>query len=71
MSFDGKTMVKIRFEGRNLADCDFWTKSDPYLLIKRPPRAGSGFIDVSFFKFAGQTLQLIDNAVYHLYSQQP
>ena len=40
-------MVKIRFEGRNLADCDFWTKSDPYLLIKRPPRAGSGFIDVS------------------------
>jgi len=39
-------MVKIRFEGRDLANCDFWTKSDPYLLITRPPRAGKGFINV-------------------------
>lgn len=38
-----KIMVKIRFEGKNLANCDFWTKSDPYLQITRPPRAGSGF----------------------------
>jgi len=38
-----KIMVKIKFEGKNLANCDFWTKSDPYLQISRPPRAGSGF----------------------------
>lgn len=47
MSFDKKNiMVKLKFEGKDLADCDFWTKSDPYLTIKRPPRAGSGFINV-------------------------
>ena len=57
-----KIMVKIRFEGRDLANCDFWTKSDPYLLITRPPRAGKGFINVSIalihvhFIFASQTL---------------
>lgn len=30
------SMVKILFEGRNLADCDFFTKSDPYLILSRP-----------------------------------
>ena len=33
-------MVKIRFEGKNLADCDFFTKSDPYLIISRPSSRG-------------------------------
>ena len=42
-----KMMVKIRIEGKKLADCDFWTKSDPYLLICRPNRAGKGLIHVS------------------------
>ena len=28
--------MKILFEGRNLADCDFFTKSDPYLILSRP-----------------------------------
>jgi len=39
-------MVKIRFEGKKLADCDFWTRSDPYLLICRPNRTGKGLIHV-------------------------
>lgn len=34
-------MVKIRFEGNKLADCDFWTKSDPYLVISRPASRGA------------------------------
>ena len=45
-----KIMVKIKFEGKNLANCDFWTKSDPYLQISRPPRAGSGFKKVKTFR---------------------
>jgi len=46
MSDTNKMMVKIRFEGKKLADCDFWTKSDPYLLICRPSRTGKGLIHV-------------------------
>jgi len=34
-------MVKIRFEGKNLADLDFFTKSDPYLVLSRPASKGS------------------------------
>jgi len=41
-----KMMVRIRFEGKKLADCDFWTRSDPYLLICRPNRTGKGLIHV-------------------------
>ena len=33
-------MVKIRVEGKNLADCDFFTKSDPYLILSRPASRG-------------------------------
>ena len=33
-------MVKIRFEGKNLANCDFFTKSDPYLILSRPAYKG-------------------------------
>ena len=36
-----QAMVKIRFEGKNLADCDFWTKSDPYLVLSRPASKGA------------------------------
>ena len=33
-------MVKLRFEGKSLADCDFFTKSDPYLVLSRPAYKG-------------------------------
>jgi len=33
-------MLKLKLEGRNLANCDFWTKSDPYLKLLRPCRIG-------------------------------
>jgi len=46
MSIKGQTMVKVRFEGKNLADCDFWTKSDPYLVLSRPKRGGGDFTKV-------------------------
>ena len=52
MSDTNKMMVKIRFEGKKLADCDFWTKSDPYLLICRPSRTGKGLIHVSYFSYS-------------------
>ena len=52
MSHTNKMMVKIRFEGKKLADCDFWTKSDPYLLICRPSRTGKGLIHVSYFSYS-------------------
>ena len=35
-----QSMVKILFEGKKLADLDFWTKSDPYLVISRPSSKG-------------------------------
>jgi len=34
-------MVKIRFEGKCLANCDFFTKSDPYLILSRPITKGA------------------------------
>lgn len=39
-------MVKLRLSGRKLADLDFWTKSDPFLTLSRPNRAGTGMIQV-------------------------
>ena len=39
MSFS-QPMVKLRFEGKSLADCDFFTKSDPYLVLSRPAYKG-------------------------------
>jgi len=41
MSFKSKQMVRLRFSGRKLADLDFWTKSDPYLVISRPKSTGN------------------------------
>ena len=41
MSFGGQPMVKIRFEGKCLANCDFFTKSDPYLILSRPITKGA------------------------------
>lgn len=34
-------MVKIRFDGKKLANCDFFTKSDPYLVLSRPAFKGA------------------------------
>jgi len=39
-------MVKLRLSGRKLADLDFWTKSDPFLTLSRPNRAGTGMVQV-------------------------
>lgn len=39
-------MVKLRLSGRKLADLDFWTKSDPFLTLSRPNRAGAGMVQV-------------------------
>ena len=41
MALNSQPMVKIRFEGKNLADCDFFTKSDPYLVLSRPASKGA------------------------------
>jgi len=46
MSVRDPNMVKVRFEGKNLANCDFWTKSDPYLILSRPKRGGYDFTKV-------------------------
>ena len=43
-------MVRLRFEGRNLEDLDFWTKSDPYLALSRPAKNGSGVIQVCYWQ---------------------
>ena len=40
-------MLKLKLEGRNLANCDFWTKSDPYLKLLRPCRIGGNLAMVS------------------------
>lgn len=39
-------MVKLLFQGRNLADLDFWSKSDPYLVLSRLSKSGEKFIKV-------------------------
>ena len=39
-------MVRLKFEGRKLEDLDFWTKSDPFLILSRPARNGPGFAQV-------------------------
>ena len=40
-------MVKMLFEGKNLANCDFWTKSDPYLILSRPKKGDHEFKKVN------------------------
>ena len=47
MSARGQTMVKMLFEGKNLANCDFWTKSDPYLILSRPKKGDHEFKKVN------------------------
>ena len=49
-------MVKIRFEGKNLANCDFFTKSDPYLILSRPAYKG-----VYDFKQVNKSFPLLSN----------
>jgi len=39
-------MLRLKFQGKNLEDLDFWTKSDPYLTISRPSRQGQGQVQV-------------------------
>lgn len=46
MSIIKQLTVRIKFEGKNLANLDFWTKSDPFLVVSRPTRNGSGFTRV-------------------------
>jgi len=46
MSVKSKTMVKLRIEGKNMAKCDFWTHSDPYLIISRPKRGSYDFTKI-------------------------
>ena len=41
------TMVRLQFRGKKLADKDFWTKSDPFLVLSRPGRdEGSSWVQV-------------------------
>eukprot|EP00092_Neocalanus_flemingeri_P079875 GFUD01099539.1.p1 GENE.GFUD01099539.1~~GFUD01099539.1.p1 ORF type:complete len:264 (+),score=64.47 GFUD01099539.1:27-794(+) len=46
MSFYKQRMVKIKFRGSDLADLDFWSKSDPFLVLSRPCRNGYGLHQV-------------------------
>ena len=39
-------MVKIKFRGSDLADLDFWSKSDPFLVLSRPCRNSYGLYQV-------------------------
>ena len=39
-------MVKIKFRGNDLADLDFWSKSDPFLVLSRPRRNSYGLQEV-------------------------
>lgn len=39
-------MVRLQFAGRQLTDLDFWTKSDPFLVVNRPSRGGDKFVQV-------------------------
>ena len=50
MSFKKQRMVKIRFRGSDLADLDFWSKSDPFLVLSRPRRNSYGLQQVSYHK---------------------
>ena len=47
MSTESQKMARIRFEGKGLDDCDFWTTSDPFLVLSRPARTGSDWVQVS------------------------
>lgn len=39
-------MVRLQMAGRELADLDFWTKSDPFLVVSRTARNGDGLVQV-------------------------
>jgi len=41
-----KEMVRLRFSAKNLADLDFFSKSDPFLEVSRPARQGYNFTTV-------------------------
>ena len=46
MSFKKQRMVKMKFRGSDLADLDFWSKSDPFLVLSRPRRDSYGLLQV-------------------------
>ena len=65
MSAQGQTMVKMLFEGKNLANCDFWTKSDPYLILSRPKKGAHEFKKVNMAE-AFCNFQYRSNQTRHL-----
>eukprot|EP00092_Neocalanus_flemingeri_P001374 GFUD01001466.1.p1 GENE.GFUD01001466.1~~GFUD01001466.1.p1 ORF type:complete len:281 (-),score=70.18 GFUD01001466.1:49-891(-) len=46
MSTRKQQMVRLKFEGKGLEDLDFFTKSDPFLILSRPAKNGAGFVQV-------------------------
>ena len=49
MSTESQKMVRIRFEGKGLDDCDLWTTSGPFLILSRPARNGCDWFQVHVF----------------------
>ena len=49
ISFKKQRMVQLKFRGSDLADLDFWSKSDPFLVLSRPRRHGHGLQQVSLY----------------------
>ena len=47
MSLNCQKMIRIRFEAKGIDDWDFWTTSDPFLVLSRPARTGSDWVQVS------------------------
>ena len=48
MSFKKQRMIKIKLSGSDLADLDFWSKSDPFLVMSRPKRNSYGLQQVKY-----------------------
>ena len=46
MAFKKERMAKIRFRGSYLADLDFLSKSDPFLVLSRPEQGSHGLVEV-------------------------
>ena len=46
MALNIQGMVRLKFSGRSLDDNDFWTTSDPFLVLSRPARDGNEWVQV-------------------------
>ena len=46
MTLKSLGMVRLKFSGRSLHDADFWTTSDPFLVLSRPARNGPEWVQV-------------------------